>query len=333
VLVITSPTNDVVTQPWIQLEGYSSEPLSLLRYDISNAAGTASNQVVAVTGQDYNTTTFEYTTTYFHASGVSLTNGLNVVTLHATDYAGNTTIQTANFTLNYSSKTNPPVVQLLWPQNGLEICGSAIVCRGWVDDDTATVTVQLVDANGQTNRVGALVGCDGIFYANSLTLASGSNYLSYTVTDAAGNVATTNITVSTSDLELTIDPVSPGQSLVTGTIGGTNYAVEVNGVSGVNNGDGTWAATMTPIGIGGGAVVVNAAQNEGDPSVQQIVQGPQGAFVSEYHQHGSLDVYDWNLDNWNYTVIKYAFDWLYSAGGTASSLGYTVYNGNWDTGI
>lgn len=326
-LVITSPTNGVVTQPFIQLQGHSSEPLSLIRYDLSNAAGTVSNQVVRVCGQDYDTNTFEYTTTYFQAYGVSLTNGLNVVTLHAADYAGNSTTLTANFTLDYSSKTNPPVVRLLWPQNGLEICGSAIVCRGWVDDDTATVTAQLVDANDQTNSVGAMVGRDGGFYANSLTLASGANHLRYTVTDAAGNVATTNITVSTSDLELTIDPVKPGQALVTGTIGGTNYAIEVNGVSGTNNGDGTWAATITPIGIGGGAVVVNAVQNEGDPSAQQIVQAPSGTFMSEYHLHNKMDVYDWNFDNWNLETVQEDWDWSYLAGGTIRTLQYINYDG------
>ena len=47
-----------------------------------------------------------------------LTNGLNTITLHATDMAGNVTVTNFSLTLDYSSRTNPPLVNLYWPQNG-----------------------------------------------------------------------------------------------------------------------------------------------------------------------------------------------------------------------
>jgi hypothetical protein len=186
-------------------------------------------------------------------------------------------------TLDYSAKTNPPNVQLLWPLDGMEICGSNIVCRGCVSDPTVTVTAQLVDANGQTNAVGSLVGRDGLFYADNLTLAAGTNHLSFTVTDAAGNITTTNIAVATSDLGLTLDPVVAGQAVMTGTIDDDSYMIYVNGVTATNNADGTWTALITPISGTGGAVVVKAVKDGDGPSWQQAVPPPQGVYIAFSH--------------------------------------------------
>jgi hypothetical protein len=260
-IVITNPVITTVDKPIIQLQGYSPEALGSLTCDLSNAVNVITNQLVEIVGEAYNTNTWEFTTNYFQAYDMPLTSGLNQITIHARDMAGNTTVTNFSFTLDYSSKTNPPTVQLLWPLDGMEIVGNDIVCRGYVNDDTATVTVQLVDAKGATNSVGSLVGRDGIFYAGNLTLADGTNYLSYTATDAAGNVTTTNITVSTSDVGLTLDPVVAGQTLVTGTISDSSYMVYVNGVKATNNGIGRWSAIIKPIGVGGGSVVVNAIKN------------------------------------------------------------------------
>ena len=282
-LVITNPANATVDVPVIQLQGFSPESLQSISYDITDASGLTTNQLMMVEGEDYSTNTWEFTTNSFQAFDVPLTNGVNVITIHATDLAGNVTTTNFSFTLDYSGKTNPPDIQLLWPLSGAEICGSNIVCRGQVNDSTATVSVQLVDANGNTNSVGSLVGRDGVFYGGNLTLAAGTNQLLYTVTDAAGNVATTNITVVTSDLGLTLEPVIAGQTLVTGTIDDDSYTVYVNGIAATNNGDGTWSATISPIGVGGGAVVVNATKDGDEPALQQIVQPPQGVFISSYH--------------------------------------------------
>ena len=318
-LIITNPTATVVDKPVIQLQGFANEALEAIAYDISNATGIATNQLALVIGQDYSTNTAEFTTNYFQAYDVPLTNGLNVITLHATDLAGNVTTTNFSFTLDYSAKTNPPAVQWLWPLDGMEICGSNIVCRGQLSDDTATVTVQLVDANGMTNTVGALVGRDGVFYAGNLNLAAGTNHLSYTVTDAAGNVATTSITVSTSDLGLTLDPVVAGQALVTGTIDDDSYTVYVNGVQ-ASVANGAWSAMITPIGVSGGAVVVNAVKNGGDPSLQQIVQPPQGVFISMYRD----DWVETNGDDIHGATETniYTINWRDGQGGNGSQVGW-----------
>ena len=233
-LVITNPTASTVDKPVIQLQGFANEALQAISYDITNAL-RAGHQPAddGDRTRTYSTNTAEFTTNYFQAYDVPLTNGLNVITFHATDLAGNVTTTNFNFTLNYSAKTNPPAVQLFWPQNGMAIVGTNIVCQGQLSDDTATVTVQLVDANGMTNTANSLVGRDGVFYADALTLATGTNYLSYTVTDAAGNVTNINISVATSSLGLTMDAVVAGQAVVTGTIDD----VELHGLCEWHGGD------------------------------------------------------------------------------------------------
>ena len=115
-LVVTSPTNNTVTQPMIQLTGYSQKALAVISYDITNATGLQTNQQVFITSQYTDTNIWRFTTNYFQAFDIPLTNGPNIITLHATDQAGNSTILITNFTVDYSTKTNPPVVQVTWPQ-------------------------------------------------------------------------------------------------------------------------------------------------------------------------------------------------------------------------
>ncbi|MEI6078639.1 MAG: hypothetical protein WCS94_23885, partial [Verrucomicrobiota bacterium] len=167
-LVITGPTNGTVTQPMIQLTGYSPKALSSISYDLNNAAGVMTNQQVLVLNQYYNTNTWEFTTNSFQAFDVELTNGANTITLHATDLAGNTTTLTTNLTLDYSTKTNPPVVQIFWPQNGMPVAGNSFTLRGQVDDFTATVTAALVDTTGTTNTFSGLVERNGNFWLENL---------------------------------------------------------------------------------------------------------------------------------------------------------------------
>jgi hypothetical protein len=272
-LVITSPTNSTLTQPVIQLTGYSQKALALINYDITNATGFQTNQMAFVTSQFTDTNLWKFTTNYFQAFDVPLTNGLNIITFHATDHAGNSTVLITNFTVDYSSKTNPPAVQINWPQNGAQISGTYFTLDGQVDDPTATVKVQIVSTNTTTNTVSGLVGRDGIFWVENLPLNAGTNALTLTVTDAAGNSSVTNISVIQSALTLTMNPVTPDSQLwqptvnLNGAISDAGYAVWVNGVKGTNNGDGTWSANNVPTTQGGTTsfTVTGYAPNEQQP--------------------------------------------------------------------
>jgi hypothetical protein len=332
-LIITGPTNGTVSVPLIQLTGYSPEALAGISYDLSNDAGTMTNQQVLVEGEDYDTNTFEFTTNYFQAYDVPLTNGLNVITVHAMDLAGNMTTLTTNIIC--TGNTNPPAVSLIWPLDGMSISGSNITIEGQVDDDTATVSVSTVDAGGNTNSFTGLTGRDGVFWAENVPLNAGTNTLAITLSNAAGST-TTNISLVQTGADLTVNPVAAGDTMVYGTIGTSNYTIWVNGVQATNSGDGTWNAQITPLCVGGGLVAVAAipdSDNGGSGSgggagvnpqsaqslnTQATVQPPQGVFVSAHHE---TDDYHGFVDDFNYLPYRVYSEmgWGNGQGGMASS--------------
>jgi hypothetical protein len=244
-LTITNPIGSTTTQAIIQLQGYSDEALASISYDLSNANGLVTNQQALILDEYYDTNMLELTTNNFQCFDVPLISGSNIITLHAADLAGNVTTTNFTFALDYSSDTNPPVIQLNWPQNGTQISGTNFTWRGHISEPTAQVAVQIVSTNGITNSVNGQVGRDGDFWVYGLPLSTGTNYLSLTASDAAGNISTTNIIVTQSSVIVKITSAAFGQS-VQGTISDwTNYTVWVNGVIATNNGDGTWVAYPT----------------------------------------------------------------------------------------
>jgi len=286
VLVITNPVANVVSQPIIQIYGYCQESLASISYDISNAVGVVTDQPCEVTDRYYDTNVEDFTTNYFECLDVPLQNGFNFITIHAADLAGNTTTTNFNFTLDYSSKTNPPVVQIIWPQAGAQIGDSTFTCRGWINDPTARVTTQLVFTNANsnlfwggiyTNVYAGATDRNGNFWLENLPMHAGTNVFTITVTDAVGNTSKTNISVVQSTLVLTVNPVTPDSQLwqptvnLTGTISDPTYAVWVNGMKGHNNGNGTWSANNVPNNNGGAASFTATAYA---PNEQQ----PDGSF-------------------------------------------------------
>ena len=173
-------------QPVLQLQGYANEDLYSISYDLNNAAGLVTNQDVLVLDRGFDTSQWRLRTNTFQAFDIGLTPGSNTITLHAMDWAGNQTNVNFVYVLDYSSKTNPPVVQLYWPTNGALISGSNFTWRGAVDDPTVTLSAQIVDTNGDTNVVGGIVERNGNFWVENLPLASGTNWLTLTATDATG---------------------------------------------------------------------------------------------------------------------------------------------------
>ena len=57
-----------------------------------------------------------------------MTNGVNTITLHATNLAGNTATSVRTYTLDYTGVT-APVLTLYWPQDGAKISGSSLTLR------------------------------------------------------------------------------------------------------------------------------------------------------------------------------------------------------------
>ena len=259
-LSLLSPAEGVVTQPTIQLVGSCPEALNMIWYDLSNATGWFPNQPVLVLDQYQSLSTWEFTTNTFQAFDVKLAPGTNGITLHATDLAGNQTATNLTFILDYSSKTNPPIIQLAWPQNGVQIGASSFTLRGWTADPTVTVQAELADTNANPRTFVGLVERTGQFWVDNVPLAAGTNVLALTITDAAGNSSSTNISVVHGAFTLTMNPVTPASQLwqpavnASGTISDPSYAVWVNGVKASNPGNHTWTATNVPVTPGGVAV-------------------------------------------------------------------------------
>lgn len=301
-IILTGPSS-TVSQNLIQLTGYSPESLSQISCDISNALGILTNQQVQVLDRFYDTNTWEFTTNTFQAFDIGLTNGLNTLTIHATDIAGNVTV--TNFSVTLVSDTNAPVISLTWPQNGAQLCGTSFTVSGAMDDPSATITAMLVDTNGNTNTFTGLIERNGSFWFDSLPLTGGTNWLTLTAVDIWGNTTITNLAVSQSAITLTIDPVDTNQLYLpainlTGTVSDSTCSIWANGVPGVNNGDGTWGATNVPVSAGGAASfyvsaypaadtvstnTVNPNANPSDPnssSVTTVVDKPSRVYVESY---------------------------------------------------
>ena len=332
-LVITDPAGGTVDKSVIQVTGYSPEALGGISYDLANAAGVATNQPVLITGQSYSTNTAEFTTNFFQAYDVPLTNGLNVLTLHATDLAGNLTTLTTNITLDYSGKTNPPAVALRWPQDGMQVSGGSFTIQGQVDDPTATVSVAVVDANGSTNYLVGLTGRDGVFWIENVPFFTATNWLALTLSNPAGST-TTNLILTQSSVSLSVNAVAAGDTAVSGAIGTNGYTVWVNGRHAEQDA-GAWTAPIAPMGVAGGLVEVAAIPNSDNGgngtdrgagrnptssqslNAQATVAPPQGVFVSAYHSNLQADHLDDTSgpdDLW-YDIL----DWEDGRGGTEAA--------------
>ena len=155
----------------MQLQGLVTNELASVTYDVGNSAGWTSNQAAVILTRSFNTNLWWFTTNTFQAFDIGLTAGANQITVHAQDLAGNMSTSNYTFTLDYSSKTNPPALALYWPTNGSVICGTNFSWRGSVNDPTVSLSAQIVDSSGDTNVVSGIVERNGNFWIDGLPLA------------------------------------------------------------------------------------------------------------------------------------------------------------------
>jgi hypothetical protein len=284
-VIIAASNNAVVIKPYVQLQGFANEPLMSLSYDISNATGIATNLDAFVTDQAFDTNKFDSTTNWFQAYDVPLTNGVNRLTLRVSDRAGNMTTTNFNVTLDYSGATNPPVVSLIWPQDGWSVSGTNCTIRGTMSDETGTVVAQVVNGDGTTNIINGILERDGMFWLENVPL-NGTNTVGVQATDAAGNVTVTNFIVKPGSLTLTIDSTPTGDDLYkpSGSVGGTvsdpTATVSVNGVTATvdstANGSGTynWNADGVPV-YGQGTATFDAQATGGGGATAKANASPE----------------------------------------------------------
>jgi hypothetical protein len=248
--------------------------------------------------------------------------------------AGNVTVTNVSFILDYSSKTNPPVIKPDWPRNGTRISGGSFTARGWVNDPTASVKAQIV-GGGVTNLVSGRVGRDGDFWIENVPLAAGTNLLTLTATDVVSNSVTTNLSVTKSDLSLTITSTALGGT-ASGGLSDTNYTVWINGVRATNQAGNTWIAAYAGLNLGQSSVQVRAipntdnggngsgspaAEDQGNPSSAQAVDAetelvwPAGQIYAN-PLHLADDYVTWETNGEALNLWHYDVGWDESAGGS-----------------
>jgi len=325
-LVISSPASNVISQPMIQLKGYSPEPLASFSFDVANAAGTLTNQTGLTVDQFYDRSALDFTTNWFECLDIALAPGTNYVTLHATDRAGNATQTNLVYTFDTNGDTVAPVVTLTWPQHGMNLSGDSFTLRGALDDETATVTAQIISADGLTNIVAGLVERDGKFWIENLPLAGGTNLVMVTARDAAENLSATNIAVVQSSVTLTINPLADEQlhqltATVTGTVTGSVDSVWVNGVPAVVDENGNWTADNVPLNPGGTASF-NAVGQRSPPADPVQTELDQDKPPQVYVQHYDLAPYHSKVDSFNFLklvpiVEDFQMQWTRLGGGDA----------------
>ena len=320
-----------------------------ITYDVRNASGAVSNQPGIILAQFMNTNLCQLTTNTFQCFDISLTNGLNTITLHATDWAGNVANTNIAITLNFSGVTNPPAISVFWPQNGDTITGTAFTLRGSLNEFTASLTAQIIASDGSTNTLSGLVERNGFYWVENAYLPPGTNYLTLTAVNAAGRISTTNLTINVLNLALTIDDFSDQLgslprnvvAAVTGTINLTNYTLWVNGIQATQDGQGNWEADSVPMGSGGTAVVEARAipQTPSAPNGQGTgTVGPTDGTPSNPTAAGSIAA-QIQLDqptiiymsrcnfSWSAPGTGGSLNWTHEGGGSGN---YHYWDGDWD---
>jgi hypothetical protein len=313
-LTITGPTNNTVSQMPIQFQGYANQPLTAVTFDLSNANGTVSGQPCFLTGQFYDTTLMAYTTNYFQSDDIYLAGGTNIVTLHATDWAGNQT--NVSLTLNYPAGLNAPMVSFLWPATGAVVSGDTLTLQMQVNNPAATVS-----ATSGSTTIQGMVERSGTAWVHNLPLVPGANNITITASDANGHITTTNLTVTDNNVGLGIDALTSDQLNqptvnVYGEIGSPSVSLVVNGITAHNHGDGTWDAGGVPVSPTGTAIIgVQVFSNAVNVASQFLDQvQPVMVALMSYSAHQTLI----DTTPLPYTQAPYSdgLNWCYKTGGS-----------------
>lgn len=325
-VTITNPVIGTISQSPIQFQGFANEPLDTLTYDVTNAAGAFTNQQAYVTGAFYDPNLLADTTNYFQSGNVYLASGANVLTLHATDWAGNRT--NVSFSVNFTPSSSPPVVSLVWPQAGTPILGNNVTLQAHVSDITASMTATI---NGTSRQ--ASVAADGSVWAQNLPLAVGNNTVTLTASSALGGLVSTNFSINVVSnsvgLGVAMDWVVPNQGSIQvhGLLNcdpSTN-CVFVNGVratpwyyaTGTGGAYWTWYADSVPVDPIGMADV-HVEVYVGDPvltvSTNIVFAQPINVALESYSGHQTL-VPDPQASP-NAPTEKDNINWFYTTGGT-----------------
>jgi len=218
-------------------------------------------------------------TTSWSQSGISLFSGSNVITVTARDAAGNTRSDTLTVTYTPPDTTRPTVT-ITSPTSGTTYTASSssLTIAGTASDNVGVTQVTW------TNDRGGSGTCSGTtsWSQNGISLSSGTNVITVTARDAAGNTRSDTLTVTytppdTTRPTVTITSPTSGTTYTTSssslTIAGTasdNVGVtQVTwandfGPGGICSGTTSWSQTGVPLFSGENLITVTARDAAGN---------------------------------------------------------------------
>ena len=221
-------------------------------------------------------------TTSWSKTGIVLYIGENVITVRATDAAGNYGTDTLTVTYTDVDKpsvtiTSPTSAETYLTQNGtIDLAGTA-------SDNVGVVSVTWSNNRGGS---GACTGTTSWSKAG-IPLYVGENVITVTAADAAGNTASDVLTVTVADIQSpTVEITSPTadpeitRSCREITIGGTasdNVAVALvewsndRGGSGTCSGTESWTAAVQGLSTGRNVITVTAHDTAGNTATDTLV--------------------------------------------------------------
>jgi len=253
-LTIVNPTNLLVSQPMIQLQGLTSTRFEALRFERYDVGGNKFNSDdIAAPGLSFlGGYPFAPNDYYFTFLDVDLSPGPNKFVFYGKDEFGNEMMTNVVVTFSIADDHTPPIIKLNWPAPNMEVSGTEYTVRGRLDDFTAKLKAS-IRTTGTTTKRDALVERNGYFWFEHLPLAPGINQITLTAVDAAGNLSETNFAiVGVEGPIITMDDVNPPELWhrfiqVTGQVSPVDNNVWINGVQAKVKPDGTWLAERVPV--------------------------------------------------------------------------------------
>jgi hypothetical protein len=274
VLRIVNPTNTIQPQPLIQLQGYSSQPLQSVRYDLANESGVKvlTDEEGFVNSRYEGGFPFQPGEEYFTCFDIELSPGTNTIILRCQDEAGNSMTTNLVYVFTTVGDTKPPMLVLHWPRPGMNLAMKAFTARGRSDDPTATMEGFIVGA-GRTNLITGFPERNGYFWFEEIPLSLGENFLTLMATDVAGNRSVTNLMIfGHAGPVITLDPIEPAKLwqphlTLTGKVSPAQNRVWINGVEATVKPDGAWVADRVPV----------ISPNGGTATFEMTATPPDGA--------------------------------------------------------
>jgi hypothetical protein len=152
-------------------------------------------------------------------SGIPLQNGTNIITVNAFDAAGNSGVDTV--TVAYAAPTAPtdttrPTISIVTPTTGTlySTSTSSLNLTGTAADDVGVAQVKWSNDRGGTGTASGTTS----WSAANIPLQGGTNVITVTALDAAGNPATDTLTVT-----YTVTTPAPSTVVLTAQLRGSRW--------------------------------------------------------------------------------------------------------------